>query len=290
MKDTDTSTVCICNRMFSEHTLHPLASVINLSKPCREQQLSLDCYAVMITDSLPYGACCEPCNCDYAAATVTFAPPGEHIEAEGELNGRLLLFHPDLTKAESLGTKMPGYTFFYYHNDNEALHLSVREKRLLERCTDFIDEELHWGIDRFSRTLLCNKIELLLNYCLRFYERQFILRHDINHDTISKISERIDNYLLSGCAATKGLPRPDAVAAWAGHSEPYTSDMLHNETGFTTAEYVEKRRMDVARHMLTCSSLSISDIAHRLGFACKSTFCRLFEQCNGCSAAQYRNQ
>lgn len=287
MKDRETSTVCRCNSLFGERTLHPLASVIDLRKPCHEHRLRLDCYAVMLADSLPCGGCGEPCSCDYADAAVLFAPPGRHIETEGPTDGRLLLFHPDLLCLEELSRKMPSYTFFEYGKD-EVLRLSLREKRQAERCIDFIDEELHWGIDRFSHTLLCNKIELLLNYCLRYYSRQFTLRHDMSLDDIRRLTRKLDEYLCSGRAATEGLPSPALVAQWAGHSEAYTQDMLRAETGHTTAEYVEKRRLDVAKQMLIGTATAISEIAARLAFPSAAAFSRLFERCAGCSPTDYR--
>lgn len=288
MKDCDTSTVCRCNRLFGERTLHPLASVIDLRKPCSEHRVSLDCYAVMLADSLPCSGCGEPCNCDYADAAVLFATPGHHIEAEGDTDGRLLLFHPDLLCLDSLGRKMHSYTYFAY-DKSEILRVSLREKRQLERCIDFIDEELRWGIDRFSHTLLCNKIELLLNYCLRYYARQFILRHDMSLDDIQRLTARLDEYLLSGRAATEGLPRPALVAQWAGHSKAYTQDMLRTETGHTTAEYVERRRLDVAKQMLIGTATAISEIAAKLGYPSAAAFSRLFERCAGCSPTDYRH-
>lgn len=288
MNDTDTSTVCRCNRIFGERTLHPLASVIDLSRAAQQQELSLDCYAVMVAGRVPGCRNGTLCSCDYADATVLFAPPGHHIEAQGEADSRLLLFHPDLTSLDSLGMKMPEYTYFGY-NKSEALRLSLREKRQVERCLDYIDEELHWGIDRFSRILLCNKIELLLNYCLRFYARQFILRHDIISEDIAKVTEKIDIYLRSGRAAATGLPGAQLVAQWAGHSQAYTSDMLHAETGHTTEEYVQKRRFEMAKQMLIGTESKVSEIAATLGFPSTPAFTMLFEKCTGCTPNEYRN-
>ena len=287
MKDCDSSTVCRCNHLFGERTLHPLASVIDLSKPCSEHSVSLDCYAVMLADSLPCGGCGQPCNCDFADAAVLFAPPGRHIEAEGDTNGRLLLFHPDLLCLDSLGLKMLSYTYFAY-DKSEMLRVSLREKRQLERCIDFIDEELRWGIDRFSHTLLCNKIELLLNYCLRYYARQFTLRHDMSLDDIQRLTARLDEYLLSGRAATEGLPRPALVAQWADHSKAYTQDMLRTETGHTTAEYIEKRRIDVAKNLLRRKDLPIQQVCFLSGFNDVPYFFRLFKRTVGITPKEYR--
>lgn len=288
-EDTETTTVCRCNRLFGEHTLHPLACVIDLSKPCRRQAVGNDCYAVLLAGCRDGDGCGEPCACDYTSAAALFAQPGRKITAEGSREGRLLLFHPDLARHESLGAKLGGYTFFGY-DKAEALRLSAREKRLLERSVDYIDEELHWGIDRFSRQMLCNKIELTLNYCRRFYERQFILRHDMSLDTIAKTKAAIDAYLRAGRAAAEGLPTEAMVADWAGHSAAYTSDMLRHETGFATADYVEARRWAVAKQMLLGTRLATAEISARLGFRCKATFRRTFTQLARCTPAEYRHR
>ena len=155
---------------------------------------------------------------------------------------------------------------------------------------DYIDEELHWGIDRFSRQMLCNKIELTLNYCRRFYERQFILRHDMSLDTIAKTKAAIDAYLRAGRAAAEGLPTEAMVADWAGHSAAYTSDMLRHETGFATADYVEARRWAVAKQMLLGTRLATAEISARLGFRCEATFRRTFTQLARCTPAEYRHR
>lgn len=289
MRESDTSTVCRCNKLFGEETLHPLASVIDLRKPCPVQPELLDCYAVLVGKRLPGGTDGSPCRCDYTDAVAAFAPPGERIMVEGTADGRLLLFHPDLLCMECLGGKMPQYTFFGYRDD-EVLRLSRRELRQVEQCFDYIDEELHWGVDRFSCSLLCNKIELLLNYCLRFYTRQFTLRHDMSRDIIDDVTRRIDEYLRSGRAAAGGLPREELVSRWAGHSEAYTSDMLRIETGFATADYVAMRRMAVAKQMLIGTERPVGEISATLGFSCETGFRRLFTRFAGCTPTEYRRR
>ena len=285
---TETSTVCRCNRLCGQQTLHPLASVVDLRKGGATARVSIDCYAVLLAGGSP-GVCRRgPYSCDYSDAAVLFAPPGRRVSAAEAPEGRLLLFHPDLVRSEGLGARMPLYTFFGYRSD-ETLRLSARERRQVERCLDYIDEELHWGIDSFSRPLLCNKIELLLNYCLRYYARQFTLRHDISERTIAAARRRLDDYLLSGRTAEQGLPGAAEMARWAGHSEAYTADMLRHETGCGICDFVQSRRLAAAKRMLLGTPMTVGEVASALGFGCEQAFRRLFTRLAGCTPAEYRH-
>lgn len=288
MKDTGISTVCRCNRLSGEETLHPLASIIDLRKACGCGRLKLDCYAVMLAEGLPADCHGGQQGCDYSDAAMLFATPGNSIEAVEAADGRLLLFHPDLMRCEGLGCKIAGYTFFGY-DGCERLWLSRRGMRQIQLCMDYIDEELHWGIDRFSCTLLCNKIELLLNYCSRFYGIQFILRHDLSEEVMAEVSRRADSYFMQGRAASEGMPTAALIARWAGHSEAYTADMVRQETGLEPAEFVAMRRLAVAKELLLGTPKATSEIAALLGFACESSFCRLFSRLTGCTPAEYRH-
>ncbi len=285
--DTATSTVCRCNRSYGTETLHPLASVIGIGEDAPHKSVSLDCYAVCLADGLPHGGKCATCRCDYTDAAMLFATPGRTIEPWLAHGGRLLLFHPRLMECECLAKKMAGFRFFLY-DESEALLLSRQERRQADRCLDYIDEELHWGVDDFSCALLCNKIELLLNYCQRWHCRQLTLRHDLSQETVSRLTRRLDDYLRQGRAATEGLPKARLVAEWAQHSAAYTDDMLRHETGYSTDEYVAMRRMEVAKQTLLATHDTCAELAARLGFPGAAQFARLFTMATGCTPDDYR--
>lgn len=132
-------------------------------------------YAIFLKEAkcgnLTYG-----CNTyDYEEGTLLFIAPGQvyGIEDNGEKqkgHGHALIFHPDLIHGTSLGKNIKDYTFFSYEV-KEALHLSAREREVINDTFSKIRYELEHPIDAHSKTLIVSYIELFLNYCKRFYER-----------------------------------------------------------------------------------------------------------------------
>ena len=175
--------ICQYNEMVGQETLHPLVSVLDLSKSSRMMKhvrMSYGFYAVFLKEvkcgDLRYGRNYY----DYQEGTLVFLAPGQviGIDDNGEYfqpKGRALLFHPDLIRGTSLGRNMKDYSFFSYEV-NEALHLSEQERGVIIDCLNNINEELNRGIDKHSKMLIVSNIELLLNYSIRFYDRQFITR------------------------------------------------------------------------------------------------------------------
>lgn len=289
MGKDNTLSVCRCNRLFEEETLHPLASVIKLQKPCSEKQICPNCYAVTFAEykanEFKYGR--KPY--DYSDATMLFSAPGKPIDTDICRDGALLLFHPDLIRCTCLGQKINDYTYFLY-KANEALHLSCREKECIQHCINDIDKELNWGVDRFTKTLINNKIETLLNYSLRFYNRQFITRHDANSKSIKKITNLLDEYLLSGKASSGIMPTAHCFAPKMSMSAAYLDDMLQHETGKDTVDYVNMRRIILAKAQLMDTRKSVTEIADTLGFCNATCFSSLFKKITGCEPECYRMQ
>lgn len=275
-------TVCQCNRFFNEETLHPLVSIVNREKPCREPGLCLSMYAVALTGGKRKDCGWQPH--DYTDATLLAAAPGERLDAEC---GRMLVFHPDLLSCTPLGKAIHTYTFFSYRAE-EALHLSCRERGIIDRLFDGIDEELHWGVDRFSKTLIVNEIELLLNYILRYRQRQLITRHDANAGCMDELDRLLDGYFASGHAGTQGMPTAGRMAQRLGLSEAYLADLLLHETGQNIADYAQLRRLKLAKEQLLDASRSIDDIACRLGYCSTSCFASLFHKLTGVTPEAYR--
>lgn len=197
---------------FNNKTLHPLINLVDLGKgnPLKRTRFRLDFYAVVIKEThcgnLRYGNTYY----DYAEGTVVFMGPGQVManEPEGELHqpyGKALIFHPDLIKGTSLGRQIHDYSFFSYQV-SEALHLSDAERGIVDTCFANIATEIGQNIDRHSKKLIVANLELLLNYCTRFYDRQFITREHVNHGVIGQFDEKLTAYLLSDRLKTQGLP------------------------------------------------------------------------------------
>ena len=287
--------ICQYNEMVGQETLHPLVSVIDLSKSSRMMKhvrMSYGFYAVFLKEvkcgDLRYGRNYY----DYQEGTLVFLAPGQviGIDDNGEYfqpKGRALLFHPDLIRGTSLGHNMKDYSFFSYEV-NEALHLSEQERQVMMDCLQNIQSELKHAIDKHSRTLIVSNIELLLNYSIRFYERQFTTRSDVNKDALSGFERLLNDYFRDDAPQRDGVPSVRWCAEQLHLSANYFGDLVKKETGKSAQEYIQLKVIDIAKERIFDPGRSISEIAYSLGFRYPQHFTRLFKKVVGCSPNEYR--
>lgn len=282
------------NRLYGLETVHPLAAVVDLSEATRFPSrftLNYGVYALYLKQTkscdLRYGK--RPY--DYQEGTVTSFAPGQVVDVKMTDSvppkSRGLLFHPDLIRGTSLGKEIKRYAFFSYAS-NEALHLSDEEKKIFEDCLDKTRSELRRPEDRHSRRLICRNIELLLDYCMRFYERQFATRSEANRDILGQFEELLDDYFQSGKPLELGLPTVKYFAEGVHLSPNYFGDLVKKETGRTAQEHIRNKLLDVAKEEVSGSDRSISEIAYRLGFQYPQHFSRTFKKAVGCTPKEFR--
>jgi AraC-like DNA-binding protein len=251
------------NDMMGQETLHPLVSVVDFSK-CKPMLHSLQrfgFYAVFLKDvkcgDIRYGRNYY----DYQEGTLVFLAPGQvvGIVNNGEYfqpKGWALLFHPDLIRGTSLVREMKNYTFFSYES-NEALHLSEQERKVILDCFHNIESELQHAIDKHSKTLIVNNIELFLNYCVRFYDRQFITRSHVNKDILTRFENLLNDYFQSEKPQIIGLPSVQYCADSLHLSPNYFGDLIKKETGNSAQEYIQAKLIGVAKDRIFDTSLSV---------------------------------
>lgn len=282
------------NRMLGVKTLHPLVSVIDLSeaKPMRHMRHTFSFYVVFLKDEknceLLYGRQ----RYDYEKGSVVCLAPGQviGIEDTGETFqplGWALCFHPDLVHGTSLGLHMREYTYFSYAV-NEALHLSEQERDIFIDCLLKIRQELETAVDRLSKRLIATRVELLLDYCLRFYERQFVTRQCANRDILTRFEALLDDYFGSGRAVRDGVPTVRYCAGELFLSANYFGDLIKRETGKTALEFIQARIIGLAKEQLLDPSRSVSEISYRLGFQYPQHFTRVFKRWTGMTPTAYK--
>ena len=276
-------------------TLHPLVTVLDQSKskPILATRYFSELYVIFLKDvkceEFQYGRN----QYDYQEETLIFVAPGQvfgFAEKEKMLQPRgwVLSFHPDLIHGTSLGRQIKNYGFFSY-DVNEALHVSNQERQLVLECFKKIRYELKREIDKHSKTLIVSNIELVLNYCVRFYDRQFITRDNLHKDVFTKLEGLIDEYFQSAKPQTLGLPSVSYCAEQLNLSAKYFGDLVKKETGKTAQEYIQEKLIDVAKERICDDSKSISEVAYEMGFKYPSHFTRLFKQRVGQSPNDYRS-
>lgn len=282
------------NDLFGLETLHPLVSVVDLKESTRYPThfiINYGVYALYLKDikcgDIRYGKQ----KYDYQDGTVVSFALGQVAEVE-MLDGMKpmatgLLFHPDLIRGTSLGENIRQYSFFSY-SSAEALHLSETEKEIFTDCLHKIKLELLRPIDKHSKRLISRNIELLLDYCMRFYERQFITRREANRDVLTKFEALLDAYFMENMPERNGLPTVRYFADKVCLSPNYFGDLIKKETGKTAQEYIQNKIMDVAKQQIVGTDKTVSQIAYELGFQYSQHFNRIFKKNVGCTPNEYR--
>ena len=289
--------VDLYNKLYGLETLNPLVSVIDLNKATSSVYLirfNYGIYALYLklekACDIKYGRQ----TYDYQEGTIVCFAPGQTAETNPttdkvQVNAHGILFHPDLLRGTSLGKSIKKYTFFSYEV-NEALHLSEEERSIVMDCLKIIRMELEHGVDKHSKTLLVNHIELLLNYCMRFYERQFITRGKTNRDVLTRFENLLDEYFESALAEQDGLPTVKYFADKLCLSSNYFGDMFKKETGKSPQEYIQEKVIELAKERISDTADTVSQIAYSLGFQYPQHFCRLFKKRVGYTPSEYRAQ
>jgi AraC-like DNA-binding protein len=287
------------NVLTNHKTLHPLVSVIDFSKAhprswgdIKTIRFHLGLYCIFLKEvkcgDIKYGRH----HYDYQEGTMIFIAPGQvmEIENKGETYqpmGHGLIFHPDLIHGTSLGRAIQDYSFFSYQT-NEGLHLSEKERKIVLECFAKINYELEHAIDKHSKRLIVSNIEMVLNYCVRFYDRQFITRDTAHKGVLEKFETILNDYFQTNKPQAFGLPSVSWCAGKLNLSAGYFGDLIKKETGKTAQEYIQSKLIDLAKERIFDPSKSVSQVAYELGFKYPQHFTRLFKQKVGQSPKEYR--
>jgi AraC-like DNA-binding protein len=281
-------------------TLHPLVSVLDYSKAHPREWGNADfirfnygLYSIILKDvkcgDLRYGRHYY----DYQAGTLVLVAPNQFAIMENpkvmyQPMGYGLIFHPDLLIETHLGSVIHTYKFFDYQT-HEALHLSEDERRLVLDCFAKIEIELKQPIDKHSKKLIAANIELFLDYCQRFYDRQFITRDVAHKGILEKFEELLNSYFSSENPQSIGLPSVAYFAEKLHLSANYFGDLIKKETGQSAKDYIQNKTIEVAKNKVFENDKTVNEIAYELGFKYPQHFTRLFKQKVGYTPNEFRN-
>lgn len=281
------------NKLFGLETLHPLVAVVDLDDATKfpaHFTVNYGIYALFLKDTkcgdILYGKQVY----DYQDGTIVSFAPGQVVKTEmiegKRAKAKGVLFHPDIIKGTSLGQEIKLYSFFSY-SSSEALHLSEDERSIILDCLRNIKTELVHPVDKLSKCLIARNIQLLLDYCMRFYERQFITRAVANKGILSRFETLLDEY-FGNIQQDKGLPTVRYFADKVCLSSNYFGDLIKKETGKTAQEYIQNKIVDLAKEKILGTGKNVSQIAYELGFQYPQHFNRLFKKSVGCTPNEYR--
>jgi AraC-like DNA-binding protein len=293
-KITQLNSVTEYNQLRGVKTLHPLVTMLDLSKavPMPAQNFHFGLYAIYLKElecgELFYGRS----KYDYQEGTLVFIAPGQVLGIQPKVKtfqpkGWALLFDPEFIRGTSLGRIIKDYNFFSY-DVNEALHISDNERNIIVDCFKKIQFELECGIDKHSRTLISSNIELFLNYCQRFYDRQFITRENTNKGLLEKFENLLLAYFNSDLLLKNGIPTVSYCAKELNLSSNYFGDLIKKESGVSALDYIQTAIINRAKDKMLESNKSVSEVAYELGFRYSQHFTRLFKLKVGVPPTQYK--
>lgn len=281
-----------------EKPKHPLISVIRLGSVLQNLEVdnlkySLGLYQISLKDNCPFTIVNYGRNSyDYQEGTMVFTAPNQILEFKKaqileEDKGWTLAFHPDLLRKSELGKKMDNYSYFSYAS-NEALHLSDEERNTITEIVTKIEKEFSSNIDAHSQTLIISNLELLLNYCVRFYDRQFYTRTNLNQDIASDFEQLLKEYYKQNKQLELGIPSVQYCGEAMKMSPKYLSDLLRKETGQSTQDHIHQYIIEKAKNKLLNSKNSASEIAYELGFEYPQYFSKIFKKKTRISPNEFR--
>ena len=288
------------NHDLGIETVHPLVTVCNLKDVPNRELIDNEVtwhygvYALFLKNTrscmLSYGYK----EYDYSDGTVTSFAPMQTVTSTPipglDHDVVALLFHPDLIRGTSLAKNIADYRFFQY-SSSEALHMSERERGIYLDCIGKIKEEIYRPIDKFSRKIISQNIELLLDYCLRFYDRQFITRELENSSVIATFEQALNDYFHNEESVfMNGLPSVKTFADKCYLSPNYFGDLVKKETGKTPIEFIQQKIIDIAKEELHSTDVTITEVAYRLGFQSSQHFNRYFKRCTGMTPTEFRKR
>jgi AraC-like DNA-binding protein len=282
--------------MGFEKPKHPLISIVDVSKMEMGEEwvgkkFSMDLYSISLKDKgcgLDYGRN----HFDFNEGVLIFTGPNRvasvtKTQELNEIQGWMLFFHPDLIRTTPLGEHIDDYSFFNY-GVHEALHLAESEEQTLNGTVAKIQEEYNERIDNHSHRVIVSSLDLLLNYCLRFYERQFNTRTAKNKDVLGQVEDLLKEYYKTGQLTEYGPLSVNYLATKVNLSHNYLSDLLKKETGRSAKDHINDFLVNKAKTKLLNSESSISEIAYSLGFNYPHYFSRLFKSKTGVTPQKYR--
>lgn len=283
------------NQFFGVKTMHPQIGIIHFNRSENQptHKMTFGFYALYLVKTVGITMDYGKTKYDFDDGTVICLAPGQTIGVHRMPDGPVpvaigLMFHPDLLHGTALAKKMKQFTFFSY-TSNEALHLSSEECAVIQNYMDNINRELEHPVDKFSRQLFVSNIEVLLNYCMRFYERQFVTREELNNDVLARFEQLLNEYWDSGEAKIYGLPTVKYFADKICLSPNYFGDLIKAATGKSAQERIQSKIIEMSKEAILNPRLNTKQIADMLGFQYPQHFLRFFKKQVGYTPKEFKN-
>ena len=280
-------------RYVGAEVLHPLISVIHYDEleHCRHSLNNYQVYGVILLQESPYTLTYGQGQYHFHSGSLLCVAPGQTggKTDDGEnihIKGWMLLFSPELLHGTDLGRRIGDYHFFSYY-ENESLHTTPDEQRTMEVCFKMIRRELQSKPDNeHLRRIIIAYLELILEYCAVFYERQFKAEVIADNDLLKRFDALLHSYYAEGRQLTLGRPTVRYCAQELFLSPNYFGDLIRQATGETATAIIRNFVMQKATAYLRAGK-NVSETSDLLGFEYPQHFTRTFKKHFGVTPSEF---
>lgn len=283
-----------CTTFGFPQPVNPKVAVVDCDEPdkLKPYLMNWGFYAVFLKDMASCTISYGKTSYDHGDKSIIAFAPGQICAFEAipgkDPKFKGVLFHPDFVHGTTLAPKIDRYSFFAY-SSNEALHLAPAEFEIISNLIEIIRTEANNSdSDNLTIDILSGNIGLLLDYCVRFYNRQFTERKELNRDVLQRFENLLAEYFTNGIAENEGLPTVNYFADKICLSPNYFGDLIKKETGMSAKEYLQRKILDRAKDLLLHPNITITQVAHLLGYDYPQHFVRFFKKMTGQTPTEYR--
>ena len=204
-----------------------------------------------------------------------------------QYHGWVLLFDAAFIHDTEIERRLSDYHFFSY-NSNEALFLHPQEKDTLAGLMANIRTELQSAddADDVRDDIVRDYIQLILDYCNRFYTRQFKEMSASCSDILARFLQVLIDYYAKGRQRTDGLPSVKYCASELCLSPGYFGDIVRSALGESPKDYIRSFIIHRAKNQIL-SGRSIAQVADDLGFEYSQHFTRMFKNVTGQTPSEF---
>jgi len=219
-----------------------------------------------------------------------FSEPGQVVSWESLTfwDGYAFVFHPDLIKQHPIASKIKQYKYFSYEI-NDALFMTAQEEEIITWLFTRIHMELTENKANANSNVILSLLNTVLSYADVFYERQFKNKAVAPVTIYSKVKMVLRDYYKDLSTPVKSLPTVSFVAQKLSISADYLTELLRSEAGKSTSRVIHEFIVEQAEILLFQTNMTVSEIAHQLGFANLPYFSRFFKKIKGVSPTDSRN-